>query len=76
MAYHDPNEVFVVCPFCQSSVRVPVGDDSLEFPQFQQVTAYMREIGWTVLSKGFRIDCLCPDCASLLDGSEGEEYDQ
>jgi hypothetical protein len=63
-----------MCPICNSSVRVPVGDDTLQYPQFQQVTDYMCGIGWQVLSKGFRIDCLCPDCAALLDEQqEGEE---
>jgi len=67
MTFSNPNEIFVECPICHSSVRVPVGDDTLEYPRFQQVTDYVSSIGWQVLSKGFRIDCLCPTCATLLD---------
>jgi len=77
MAYRVRDEVFVECPICQTeTVRVTIDPNNIGFPEQEQVKAAMLELGWEVRQRGFRIDCICPECSGLIDEDGQQESEQ
>ena len=71
MSIHDPSSAVVACNGCGATILVPLQDDTLEFPQQSQVIDFLTQQGWTVIMKGFRIRCFCPENDVIL-GDEGQ----
>jgi len=68
---HDPSYAIVACDSCGATVRVPLTDDTLECPQQSQIIGFLTNNGWTVLMKGFRIECFCPDHEVIIEQENG-----